>query len=219
VSTDNANPYLEESRVLPLFPTFAWYVRLNRQTREPINQAIMARLEEMMAAKPTRQAGQLLQTDQRMHEDPAFAGLLPHIFSATQGALAFMKVRYQSFQITGCWANVAEAGLSHKEHCHPNNYLSGVYYVAAPEGGDAITFHDPRPQPNIFMPPTHELTNENAGKMNIGIKPGTLVLFPAWLNHSVPPNRSNDLRVSVAFNLMFNQFETDMSPPMWKGNL
>ena len=213
------SPKLEETRVLPLFPTFTWLLRLEEAVRTPINEQIMRRLGDLQSAKPFQQPGQLQQTHQRMHEDEAFAGLIPHIISATQGALEFLKVKYRSFEITGCWANIAGPGLGHKEHSHPNNYLSGVYYVSVPPGGDAITFHDPRIQPSIFMPPTRELNTENAGKMNIGVKPGTLLLFPAWLHHSVPANRSSQSRVSVAFNIMFSQFETDVSPPLWEGNL
>jgi hypothetical protein len=27
-------------------------------------------------------------------------------------------------------------------------------------------------------------------------------MFPAWLNHCVDPNQSNDIRISVVFNFM-----------------
>lgn len=45
-----------------------------------------------------------------------------------------------------------------------------------------------------------------------------LVMFPAWLQHSVPPNLSDESRVSVAFNLMFPSFGTTMASPMWTGD-
>ena len=32
--------------------------------------------------------------------------------------------------ITGCWANINPPAAYHPTHNHPNNYLSGVYYVA-----------------------------------------------------------------------------------------
>jgi hypothetical protein len=34
--------------------------------------------------------------------------------------------------ITGCWANVNPPGSYHPTHNHPNNFLSGVYYVDIP---------------------------------------------------------------------------------------
>ncbi|MBX3445334.1 MAG: hypothetical protein KF765_01160 [Parvibaculaceae bacterium] len=30
-------------------------------------------------------------------------------------------------------------------------------------------------------------------------------LFPGWLQHSVQPNRSNDFRVSISFNMGFRR--------------
>ncbi|MFK7954984.1 MAG: 2OG-Fe(II) oxygenase family protein [Lysobacterales bacterium] len=208
---------LAETRVLPLFPTYVWYATLADSACEPINKQILERLGAMQSKSD--RSRQLLQTGQDMHLDPALSGLLPFIDGAARGALDFMKIRYSGFSITGCWANQSESGLGHKPHCHPNNFLSGVYYVAVPKGGDSITFHDPRPQPNVFMPPTTELTNDNAGTMTIGVKTGTLVVFPSWLHHSVEPNQANATRTSIAFNIMFDDFAQDISPPMWQGNL
>lgn len=208
-----------ETRVLPLFPTFVWLAQLPAATAESVNTPIRGVLRQRLASREQAAARQLLQSEQTLHQDPALAALLPHLDAAVKGALEFMKIRYERFVITGCWANVAETGLGHKPHCHPNNFLSGVYYVDADAGGDSITFHDPRPQPNIFMPPTRELTNETAGQVTLRIKPGAMVLFPAWLLHSVGPNASASRRISIAFNIMFDRFAETMSPPMWDGTL
>ena len=37
---------------------------------------------------------------------------------------------------------------------------------------------------------------------------GSLLLFPAWLQHSVDANGSTRPRISLSFNLMFTGFET-----------
>ena len=44
---------------------------------------------------------------------------------------------------------------------------------------------------------------------------GTLLIFPSWLVHSVDPNRSNALRISVSFNTMFSSYAETMSRPLW----
>ena len=44
---------------------------------------------------------------------------------------------------------------------------------------------------------------------------GTLLLFPAWLMHSVDPNRSDRLRISASFNIMFSPYAETMSQPLW----
>jgi uncharacterized protein (TIGR02466 family) len=49
----------------------------------------------------------------------------------------------------------------------------------------------------------------------VKVKDGTLLLFPAWLDHSVDENRSAEERISVSFNLMFTGYSETMSKPMW----
>lgn len=42
-------------------------------------------------------------------------------------------------------------------------------------------------------------------------------MFPAWFGHSVAPNPSDELRVSISFNIMFMSFSKTQSPPRWEG--
>ena len=46
-----------------------------------------------------------------------------------------------------------------------------------------------------------------------------MVLFPAWLTHSVPVNASGHDRISIAFNLMFRDYVEHASPALWKGTV
>ena len=68
------------------------------------------------------------------------------------------QIRYAGLEITGCWANVGFPGSRHRTHAHPNNYLSGVYYVKAPPGGNTINFLDPRPQSAGMVPPSRTVS-------------------------------------------------------------
>jgi len=88
---------------------------------------------------------------------------------------------------------------------HPNNYLSAVYYVCTPPGADTINFHDPRSQAGIIRPPVTELTSANTDQVVVRVKNGTLLVFPAYLQHSVDANAGSESRVSVSFNLMFSR--------------
>ena len=104
----------------------------------------------------------------------------------------------------------------HRVHSHPNNYLSGVYYVPTAQGANTIYFHDPRPQTSVFRPVT-ELGSQNADQAVVTVADGTLLLFPAYLPHSVPANETSEPRISVGFNLMFEDFSKRMSPPRGSG--
>lgn len=110
------------------------------------------------------------------------------------------------------WANVSGPGHSNQTHCHPGALWSGVYYVDVGEDSPDIDvegellLQDPRfPMNCMYMP---ELVNRYAdGKpqyAQVPIRPvnGRMVLFPAWLRHSVRPYVGQRERISIAFNLM-----------------
>ena len=99
----------------------------------------------------------------------------------------------------------------------PYRYLSGVYYLKVPRGSGMITFHDPRIQASTIVPPARRSNPFNSLAQSLPVEEGRLVLFPAWLSHSVIPNPADDVRISVSFNLMFREFGERMGAPLWKG--
>lgn len=212
-------PTVDSTEIVPLFPTLVWKMQLARETYAPINEGIKAKLMALAQAAPGLAPDGKLQTDQTLHHLPEFQDLNEIIYGAASGVLDFLKIVYESIELTGCWANISPPGDGHKPHTHPNNYLSGVYYVQTQEGANTISFDDPRPQTNIIAPLTSESTDENAGQIHITTRDGLLMLFPAWLQHQVPRNKSQRARISVAFNIMFSQFAETMSQPKWEGNL
>ena len=212
-------PTIDSTEIVPLFPTLVWKMQLARDTYEPINATIKAKLAELAQATPGLTPGGKLQTDQTLHRLAEFQELKDIIDGAAAGVLDFLKIVYESVELTGCWANISPPGDGHRPHTHPNNYLSGVYYVQTQAGADTISFDDPRPQTNIISPVTSEITDENAGQIHITTREGLLVLFPSWLQHQVPRNNSQQARISIAFNIMFSQFGETMSQPKWQGNI
>ena len=198
-----------------LFPTFVWQGRLDAACYESLNRNLLAYLETSMRAGSGTRTGAAWQSGHALQEKPEFAALIARIEAAVSNVLAWLKVADAPFRITGCWANVLDPGAAHAMHSHPNNYLSGVYYVQTQEGADTINFHDPRPQAAIIRPPVTELTAYNTDQVVVSVSDGTLLVFPAWLPHSVPANTSARPRISVSFNVMFTRYDTTMSPPLW----
>jgi len=95
------------------------------------------------------------------------------------------------------------AGAAHKMHHHPNNFLSGVYYVRT------------RIQSGIIRPPVVELTAENTDQVVVRVKDGTMLVFPAYLQHSVDASASEEERISISFNILFSSFTENLSKPLW----
>lgn len=210
---------MTSKEVLPLFPTLLWKSQLSPETYKPLNSRIMAKLDELTATEPPLKPGGMWQTDQYFNELEGMDDIDRIIRGSARGALESLKVRYDNFEITGCWANISAPGGPHKIHTHPNNYLSGVYYVKTQPKADGIFFHDPRPQITIISPPPMELGPTNAGMLRVKVDAGSLILFPSWLEHSVDMNRSTENRISIAFNIMFSDFVREMSRPRWEGNI
>lgn len=217
--TGPINVQLTSKEVLPLFPTLVWKSQFSPQTFEPLNRKILHKLDELTANAAPLQHGGMWQTDHQFHRAAGMGDLEEIILGTSRAVLDSLKVSYDNFEITGCWANITAPGAPHQMHTHPNNYLSGVYYVKTQPQANGIMFHDPKPQISIISPPPLEVGPATAGKVRVQADPGSLLVFPSWLQHSVDPNKSSETRVSVSFNIMFANFTKSMSPPRWEGNL
>jgi len=208
---------IERVGTQPFFPTNIWVVDLKPAVHEPLNARLLDALDRLIGDAPQSTPGQGWQTDQVLHELAEFRELIDIIEFSSKKILDEFKIRYESFLVTGCWANISPPGGFHIPHLHPNNFLSGAYYLQADAGADAIAFHDPRPQKEIIMPEVIEQNPLNSIVHQMQIKPGRLVIFPSWFVHSVPKNKSTRRRASISFNVMFSAFAEKVSQPRWRG--
>jgi uncharacterized protein (TIGR02466 family) len=204
---------IEKQEVQEVFPTPLWIVDLKASEATALNAKLKAEIEGMISPRPKVPAGSNWQTPQDLHKRPAFADFIKLVETAARGVARFLQVDHYPMSITGCWANINPPGAYHPTHHHPNNYLSGVYYVAVPPTGSRIAFQDPRP--SMIMPKPRQYTRLTANGADAESKPGRLLIFPAWLKHSVAANDGQTERISISFNLMFDKFSETMASPMW----
>ena len=207
----------ENLSVQELFPTPLWICDLTEAQARRLNAQLKARIAALIEPRPPIELGSTWQTDPVLHELPEFADFIEIVRAAARGAFEFLGVSYEAFEITGCWANVNPRGGINSSHNHPNNYLSGVYYVQVPPGTGQIVFADPRPQAAVMVPTTQRYNKFTGNKITADAKEGRMFLFPGWLFHSVPVNRSDADRISISFNVMFSNYTATMSPPLWTG--
>jgi uncharacterized protein (TIGR02466 family) len=208
--------WVSSSDVIPMFPTLVWKVELEAQLHKEIDaqvSAVLARLREPLAPLAPGHGWQSIQT---LHALEEFRDLVSCVRRVVAGILRFLKVGYDAFEISACWATVLATGAAHRVHHHPNNYLSAVYYLRTHHpGADTINFHDPRSQTGVIQPPVVDLTADNTDQVVVRVRNGTLLVFPAYLQHSVDPNGSEEERISVSFNIMFSDFTENLSKPLW----
>jgi uncharacterized protein (TIGR02466 family) len=209
------DPWIEASDVIPMFPTLLWKILVKPELRDAIDAKILAALASMRRDLPRLESGHGWQSEQTLHDREELQDLVGCVDNATRSILRFLQIGHDAFEITGCWATVLARGAAHKAHSHPNNYLSGAYYVRTHPGADTINFHDPRNQAGVIRPPVMELTAENTDQVVVKVTNGTLLLFPAYLEHSVDANTSEEERVSISFNIMFSSFTEKLSKPLW----
>ncbi len=107
------------------------------------------------------------------------------------------------------WANINPTDGMNQPHIHPNSLFSGVYYVKSQPNAGRLKIYDPRPGVQFIMP-TRKPGNPGRDMWrDANIEPvvGRIIMFPAWLWHSVEPNKSNDLRISISFNFLQDGFQ------------
>ena len=213
VETYGAN--FEALDVLRMFPTFVWKAQAAPSVRQGIEDDVLAKLDAMRRDAGEPVPGRGWQSEKDLHRLDEFRGLVACIRDAAESVLDFLKTGDGAFDLTGLWANMNPKGAAHPIHSHPNNFLSGIYYLRTHEGADTVNFHDPRSQTGIIRPPVTELTAENTDQVVVEVSDGTLLMFPSWLPHSVDASGSDETRISVSFNIMFSAYAEKMSKPLW----
>ena len=115
---------------------------------------------------------------------------------------------YKSYKLSQSWVSHKEPGQHHTMHSHPNSLISGVFYYGfSEENTPAIKFHKITGaiNQNTILPKTKADKRDSKSawsEFSVNFQPGLLVLFPSYLHHSVPINKSNSVRCSLAFNIV-----------------
>jgi uncharacterized protein (TIGR02466 family) len=130
---------------------------------------------------------------------PVFAPLAEAAVSVFGSAIGECSKEDIKFNLSA-WANVHNLGGYNVLHTHPGCLMSGVFYLALPEGSGPLIFEDPRPgvrhNAHIFIGP-----QPNAS-MPFIVEPrvGQLIVFPSWLGHFVEPHLNKANRICIAMN-------------------
>ena len=129
-----------------------------------------------------------------LHHNAVFKPLLAHV----SGICAqVFKVKGATFH--QMWACINKKHDQNLIHSHTNNYnLSGVYYLNVPADSGEIVFLDPRPGANQAP---YRLFKDDGDSEYFTPSEGLVLMFPSYLEHFVLPNRSDEDRISMSFDL------------------
>jgi len=191
-----------------LFPTLVWTTLFD--DAEDLNgrlleQAYRMREEDSAGVRNTNMQGWQSRNEVQLRDE--FADINRRILlvagqiAESQNYLPGVTYRHEA------WVNISYPGASNKVHIHPNCHLSGVYYIQlAPECG-SIFFRDPRTPSLMLRPPISQETPFTATEARFKAEEGRMYVFPAWLEHGVEVNRSDQDRVSISFNVRASRTE------------
>jgi uncharacterized protein (TIGR02466 family) len=101
------------------------------------------------------------------------------------------------YKIQGAWSVRLRPNGYHRDHFHPEGWLSSAFYVETPEAAlDSaekqgwIRFGQPPFPTDPRLPPDHYVRP----------KPGRLVLFPSYMWHGTVPFTTEESRLTIAFD-------------------
>lgn len=107
----------------------------------------------------------------------------------------FMAIKHDDY-----WININQPNTCNATHTHPTSLISGVFYVKCNDNSGSIKLeNDAHKQ---YFNGTFLNNSNKLNYLDITYTPkvNRLILFPSWLAHSVTVNKSNEDRISIAFN-------------------
>jgi uncharacterized protein (TIGR02466 family) len=99
--------------------------------------------------------------------------------------------------VSSMWGNMIppQSGGRHQIHRHVMSYVSGIYYLT--EGAPTV-FSDPVYARSLTSFEIPALNNQDS--LTIEPKPGTMVVFPSYVQHFTEPHYGDGNRLSIAWN-------------------
>ncbi len=126
-----------------------------------------------------------------------FKELKKHVYQYLE-TIAVPPEKLSKFKIVQSWfTKTAHNEYSHA-HSHGQADLAGVYYFKTNGQDGSLIFNSPsRDAGNSFL-------FEHLGTPAVyEPRAGNIVLFPGWLEHSVNTNTTDNIRISLSFNIVF----------------
>jgi uncharacterized protein (TIGR02466 family) len=121
---------------------------------------------------------------------PEFKELQNFVHKSSNKILDHMGYDLSGYELhyTEMWVQefAKQGGGHHEGHIHYDNHISGFYFLKCSEKTSFPIFHDPRPAKIMSDLPMKNQLEINFSSPYINYKPvpGTLILFPAFLEHS-----------------------------------
>jgi uncharacterized protein (TIGR02466 family) len=194
-----------------LFPTVVWSTLFD--DRESFNATLLEQIYRLRDQDPAGVENTNVrgwQSPNNVQNLPEFEPLNLRILQVCQRIAESQHFHPDLVLQHEAWININPPGASNKIHFHANCHFSGIYYISLkpPECG-SIFFRDPRVASRMLTYPTTQPTEFTSDEVRMDPEAGRMYVFPGWLEHGVEENRSDQDRVSIAFNVVAGKRQLD----------
>lgn len=114
----------------------------------------------------------------------------------------------RKINIGNFWINIGKNNNNKRFHIHKKSVFVAVYYVKVPINSGKLILKNSNTD-NYDMCVSSDMIEKyneyNSSMYYYTPKQGDLVFFPAWLEHGVEFNYSNEDRISIAFNSIYEE--------------
>jgi uncharacterized protein (TIGR02466 family) len=159
---------------------------------------------------------------ERIHCDPAFAWITDKVARHAREYLKKLAhdTKIIDIFIQRSWPIISKKGQRVSRHLHHNAHLSAVYYISVPpegNGGELLFYNEAKPNElsgGLGTDMTAAYKQLNFANFQSAVyKPveGRLLFFPAKQIHAVEAHDSDELRLSLSYDLVITSRE-DRSP-------
>ena len=111
-----------------------------------------------------------------------------------------LNYKNNKFKMTTSWFTKTEANQQANYHNHNNCMFSGCLYLKIDDNSGGINFTNY--QNSRFLLVATKYDTLNAIDFTIQPQTGTIIFFPSEMHHRILQNKSNEERVSLAFNFL-----------------
>ena len=184
---------------IDLFATRIWLVDLSHLSNHYDKWRDYIKLAKETSPMPLGRSNRMgWNSKPILFNDPIFFPLRDQVFDCVSAVFNQMLPNNQILFKLEAWANQLEPGGFNTFHLHPGALLSACFYLTVPPDSSPLVLRDPRA--GVALSPfTGGGPNCNQ-YLHVDPKEGSLILFPNWLEHSVEPNHTTQLRESIPIN-------------------
>jgi uncharacterized protein (TIGR02466 family) len=125
------------------------------------------------------------------------APIRTHMAKLGEGAGPLRGRNTGDYRIAGAWSVRLRPGGFHKDHFHPQGWLSSAFYVETP---DAALETEAKEGWIRFGQPPFATQPPMAAEHFVKPRPGRLVLFPSYMWHGTVPFTTEEARMTIAFD-------------------